>query len=86
MKLRKIDRQEAEKRPILIEPGHHEFGRSRGVVQCPFCGHRNIIYLWSFYGGGKRCMNTQCRAFLAIPEAVRDMVPATKQQGDNNGH
>ncbi len=75
MKMRKIDRHEAEKRPILIEPGLHEFGRSKGVVQCPFCGHRNIIYLWSFYGGGKRCMNPRCRAFLAIPAAVRDMVP-----------
>lgn len=76
MRMRKIDRRDAEKRPISIEPGRHEFGRSKGVVQCPFCGHRNIVYLWSFYGGGKRCMNPHCRAFLAIPEASRDMVPA----------
>ena len=75
MKLRRIDRHEAEKRPILIEPGLHEFGRSKGVVECPFCGTRNIVYLWSFHGGGKRCVNPRCRAFMAIPFAVRDMVP-----------
>lgn len=75
MKLRKIDYQVAEKRPVFIEPGLHEIGRSQGKVECPFCGKRNTVYLWSFAGSGKRCVNPCCRAFLAIPMAVRDMVP-----------
>jgi hypothetical protein len=75
MKMRKIDKNKAEKRPIVIEPGFHEFGRSRGFVQCPFCGLRNRVYLWSFAGGGKRCENPRCRAYMAIPNAIRDMVP-----------
>ena len=74
MKLRKIDYQVAEKRPVFIEPGLHEIGRSKGFVRCPFCGHRKIVYLWSFAGGGKRCVNPCCRAFLARQVAVRDMV------------
>ena len=43
MKLRKIGYQEAEKRPVFIEPGIHEFGRSKGVVQCPFCDFGELV-------------------------------------------
>lgn len=34
-----------------------EFSRSRGEVDCPFCGFIQTVFIWSFNGGGKRCDN-----------------------------
>ena len=32
-----------------------EFGTSRVILRCPFCGRRVVAYIWSMAGGGKRC-------------------------------
>lgn len=37
-------------------------GKSRIEIECPFCGCRSWAYLWSLYGGGKRCENAACGA------------------------
>ncbi len=37
-------------------------GRSKGKTQCPCCETITEIYLWSFFGGGKRCSG--CNVFL----------------------
>jgi hypothetical protein len=35
----------------------HEMGRKRVEVECPFCFARFWAYVWSLFGGGKRCTN-----------------------------
>lgn len=75
MKTKKIPKPEAESRPLYVKNVISEFGRSRGTATCPFCGRDNIVYLWSLSGGGKRCQNHDCRAFLAYGAAYRDIIP-----------
>jgi len=33
----------------------NEFGRAKGVLQCPFCNSMVEFYIWSISGGGKKC-------------------------------
>ena len=30
-------------------------GRTRILIECPFCGAREWAYVWSLAGSGKRC-------------------------------
>ena len=36
-------------------------GRSTMMVKCPFCERKIEVFIWSFYGSGKRCF---CGALL----------------------
>lgn len=74
MKLKKIPRDEAEMRDVVIRPGRSEFGRSTVRVTCPFCGEVTEAYIWSFAGGGKRCSNNGCQAYLTRSKAFRDRI------------
>lgn len=40
---------------ITIYAGDSEHGRSTQEVVCPFCNRTVKVYLWSFYGSGKKC-------------------------------
>jgi hypothetical protein len=44
-----------------LGPAISEMGRRRIEIECPFCFATFWAYVWSLYGGGKRCPN--CRAF-----------------------
>lgn len=61
----------------------HEHGKSRIQIRCPFCGTLSWAFLWSLYGGGKRCENNHCGAKFAkggyaMPVVGREeMTPAT---------
>ena len=52
-----------------------EFGRANGLLDCPWCGKANRVYVWSLSGGGKRCEG--CGAMLGArmgrvsPEAFK---------------
>ncbi len=74
MKLKKIPKNEAEMRDVVIRPGRSEFGRSTVRVTCPFCGHVTEAYAWSLAGSGKRCSNNECQAYLGWNKAFRDRV------------
>lgn len=76
MKLKKIPRTEAEMRDVVIRPGRSEFGRSTVWVTCPFCGKATEAYVWSLAGGGKRCSNNECQAYLTRCKAFRDRIRA----------
>lgn len=39
-----------------------EMGRRRASCDCPFCGTRFTVYVWSLSGGGKKCPG--CRAMF----------------------
>ena len=78
MKLVKIDKKDSETRPCYYTHRTSEFGRSTIFVECPFCGRKNVAYMWSFCGGGKRCGNRDCRAHLCLGGAYRDYVPASE--------
>ena len=82
MNLKKIDPQTAERKPCYVQDYTHEHGRSRVIVECPFCGRANIAYIWSLAGSGKRCGNDDCRAHLCYGVAIRDMVPVEQQPLD----
>ena len=81
MRLVKIPIDQAESRPFAVyaeiaEPN----GRSYIRFVCPFCGERIKAYVWSFYGGGKRCPH--CRAYFMAKtgKGYRDLVPAREKQ------
>lgn len=84
-KLKKIPYAEAERRPCSMRPRTSEMGRSTVYVKCPFCGVETVAYNWSLAGGGKRCENKDCRAFLSWGFAVRDMVPAEETKEKSRG-
>ena len=80
-KLKKISAQDAERRTCYVRDFTSEFGRSKAIVECPFCGKRNIAYKWSLAGSGKRCLNESCRAHLCWGVAIKDMVPTESEVG-----
>lgn len=41
-----------------------EFGRSRRLIECPFCHEKFWAYTWSLAGSGKKC--PRCKAFHTI--------------------
>jgi len=44
-------------------------GRGTGKVNCPFCGKKLLIYIWSFSGCGKNC---KCGAKLSFHGAYME--------------
>ena len=44
-----------ESREFTVVNRIREFGKSRIVIECPFCGELTIAYLWSFSAVGKKC-------------------------------
>jgi hypothetical protein len=44
-------------------------GRSNQMVQCPFCEEWVLVYLWSFFGSGKRC---SCGALLVPWAGIKE--------------
>lgn len=85
MKLKKICAQDAERRTCYVRDYTSEHGRSKAIIECPFCGKRNIAYKWSLAGSGKRCVNETCRAHLFWGVAIRDMVLAESEAGKCTG-
>jgi hypothetical protein len=56
------DREGVEERSMKpLSGGWSEMGRSTAYASCPFCKSEVLVYLWSFYGCGKRC---SCGALL----------------------
>lgn len=45
------------------------FGKSTAYAVCPFCHKNVLIYVWSFYGGGKKCPT--CESLLTVQGAKR---------------
>lgn len=43
--------------------------QTRMLVTCPFCGEGVPVYVWSFYGRGKRC---PCGALLTYVDAEKE--------------
>lgn len=77
-RLKRIPRSEAECREVRFWPGVSLHGRSTVRVECPFCHHKQEAFIWSFYGGGKRCENSACRAFLTPYYGAKDIVVEVK--------
>jgi len=55
-----------------------EHGRSTMYVPCPFCGEDIEVYIWSFYGCGKRC---SCGALLSPHSAEKEEAKDVWQKG-----
>ena len=74
MKMIKVDYLVAERRKYNVV---EQIGKQYCVVECPFCGHKNLVYYRNFWKGA-RCKNTRCRALIYRPtqEAIRDLVPS----------
>ena len=51
-----------------------EHGKSRAVTNCGFCGQENDVYKWSFFGGGKRCVNCNALMYVGVTVARADRV------------
>jgi hypothetical protein len=58
-----------ERRPIgpAIETVN-QFGRTRRLMECPFCQAHVWGYLWSLAGSGKKC---PCGVLLTMSVAIR---------------
>ena len=60
-----------EFRPTInLGVGSREHGRSTMMVKCPFCEEKTEVYIWSFYGSGKRC---SCGALLRRLACVKEV-------------
>lgn len=56
-----------------------EFGRSQCRLNCIVCGSTIYAYVWSFYGGGKRCdncnaVNTPGGGFLDMDKLLPEQI------------
>ncbi len=49
--------EERELRPHATVRTVSEFGKTRSLIECPFCGEPVWAYHWSLAGGGKKCPN-----------------------------
>ena len=45
----------ADPRDYAVLSQRREMGRSRSLIQCPFCTTQFWAYWWSISGGGKKC-------------------------------
>lgn len=50
-----------EFKETLLYNKRAEFAKTTYDVDCPFCGQTYSVYIWSFYGSGKKC---ECGAKL----------------------
>lgn len=48
-------------------------GRTYTNIACPFCGAKVRAYIWSLYGGGKRCY---CGALFSKSQQAYRWAPA----------
>lgn len=65
------DKTERRTYKIPFYDGHSEAnGRSTMYVTCPFCNLRIQVYIWSFYGCGRRC---DCGALLLRLRAYKEI-------------
>lgn len=54
------------------------YGRSRALVDCPWCGKKGIrVYIWSLAGSGKLC--PKCKALLTKRSAFEYVPKARKK-------
>jgi hypothetical protein len=77
------NRSDNATRDYVVTDELRQHGKSRIQIRCPFCGTRSWAFLWSLYGGGKRCENNRCGAKFAKGGYARpvvgreNMTPAT---------
>lgn len=71
------NRSENAQREFKVLRRYSEMGRSRVIIECPFCQTQFAAYIWSISGGGKKCENKKCGAMhtsfgVAYPVAGRE--------------
>lgn len=49
------DARNVERRPHESHSYASAIGRSSVLIDCPFCEHTTVAFLWSLSGCGKRC-------------------------------
>ncbi len=49
-------------KPFTVLRRISESGRSRILIECPFCETETWAYIWSLSGGGKKCPKKKCGA------------------------
>lgn len=54
-----------------------QFAKSKGEKTCPCCGTKNDVFIWSFSGGGKKCLG--CGVQLGHQGAFIELKKMTKQ-------
>jgi len=42
-------------KPYFVIKTHHQFGKTRTKIECPWCETQFWAYNWSMAGSGKRC-------------------------------
>lgn len=60
-----------EFRPLInlgVKSSRH--GKSTMMVKCPFCERKIEVFIWSFYGSGKRC---SCGALLMNGSCTKEV-------------
>ena len=60
------------------------FGRNKGEIKCPCCDAVTGIYIWSFFGSGKRCSN--CNVKLRPSGAIVKNTEVTGDVSINDSH
>ena len=81
MKQKNISLRKAESREWKDLGYTGRMGRSTITIACPFCGLRNVTYVWSLAGSGKRCENNECRVmFTSWGMAFDDLQNYRKQE------
>lgn len=56
------NRSENAMRDYRVLSQRSEHGKSRILIECPFCQTQSWAYLWSLCGGGKKCERKSCGA------------------------
>jgi hypothetical protein len=63
-------------KPVRLFEG--SAGRKSFVVLCPYCGRRQVLYVWSVAGHGKRCEGGCGAMFRNSGTATKDKPGAAK--------
>lgn len=66
-------------KPFQVLSVIREMGRSRSLIECPFCLEQFWAYWWSISGGGKKC--PKCGAMhVSVGSAYPPLKPLTTAQ------
>lgn len=71
------NRSENVQRTFKVLQQVRQMGKTRVLIECPFCLSRFWAFIWSISGGGKKCENKKCGAMhtsfgVAYPVAGRE--------------
>jgi hypothetical protein len=67
--------------PYYVRGSRSEFGKSRTLIKCPFCGEEVWAYNWSLAGCGKRCPGCGAKHTMYHGTVLEKEVPDREASG-----